>query len=261
MRQQAAPVEQAEQEDRAERQEDVGGVELVAEGARVAAGHFPGDLVAGPGLAHETGLRIDDDQRHLLVVGEVADLPVAVDLVDGVGQGPVGPLLLGDVGIAVGDLGRFRGGDFSACRGGRCGQAEQRGGKYGRQPPHSPKWSSTTGATSLRVHCSRSLAELGAAADEEQRAERVAGVQRAVAAAAGVGDAAPVDRLEAGLQREQEVAGVGSAERRPDPGERIGVGLAAQASVLDRRLQRRQVARRPASCRRAGRRPGLRVGS
>ena len=47
----APPVDQPEQEERAERQEDVGGVELVAEGAGVAARHLPGDLVAGPGLA------------------------------------------------------------------------------------------------------------------------------------------------------------------------------------------------------------------
>ena len=49
-RQRPAPVDQADQEDRAERQEDVGRVELVAEGARVAARHLPGDLVAGPRL-------------------------------------------------------------------------------------------------------------------------------------------------------------------------------------------------------------------
>ena len=71
------PVDQPEQEERAEGQEDVGRVELVAEGARVAARHLPGDLVAGPRLAHLAAARVDDDQRHLLVAGEVADLPVA----------------------------------------------------------------------------------------------------------------------------------------------------------------------------------------
>ena len=76
---------------------------------------------------------------------------------------------------------------------------------------------------------------LGPAADEEQRPERVAGVQRAVAAAAGVGDPAPVDRLEAERERDDEVAGVRRGQRRPDPGQRVGVGLAAQPAVLDRR--------------------------
>ena len=67
---------------------------------------------------------------------------------------------------------------------------------------------------------------------------RVAGVQGAVAAAAGVGDAAPVDRLEAGLERDDEVAGVRRGQRRPDPRQRVGVGLAAQPAVVDGRLQR-----------------------
>ena len=84
------------------------------------------------------------------------------------------------------------------------------------------------GATSRSVHCSRSPAVGRPAADEEQRAERVAAVQRAVAAAAGVGHAAPVDRLVAERQGDDEVAGVRRAQRRVDAGERVRVLLAAQ---------------------------------
>ncbi len=49
---------------------------------------------------------------------------------------------------------------------------------------------------------------LGAAADEKQWPKRVTRVQRAVASAARVGDAAPVDRLVSRLQREDEVTRV-----------------------------------------------------
>ena len=72
------------------------------------------------------------------------------------------------------------------------------------------------------------------AADEEQRAEAVAPVQGAVAAAAGVGDAAPVDRLVAGRQGDDDVARVRGAQRGEDAAERVRVLLAAQAAVLDR---------------------------
>ena len=82
---------------------------------------------------------------------------------------------------------------------------------------------STAGATSRSVHCSRSLGALRPAADEEQRPERVAAVQGAVAAAAGVGDAAPVDRLVAEREGDDEVARVRRAQRRPDAGQRVRV--------------------------------------
>ena len=55
-------------------------------------------------------------------------------------------------------------------------------------------------------------------------------MQRPVAAAAGVGDAAPVDRLEAERQRDDEVAGVRGAQRRPDPGQRVRVGRRCAAA-------------------------------
>ena len=105
---QPAPVDQAEQEDRAEGEEDVGRVELVAEGAGVAARHLPGDLVAGPGLAHDALAGSTIDQRHLLVVGEVGDLPVAVDLVGAVGQRRVLGALLDRLGVVGGDSGSLR---------------------------------------------------------------------------------------------------------------------------------------------------------
>jgi hypothetical protein len=70
-----APVEQSEDEDRAERQPDVGGVDHPAEGARVAAGHVPGDLVAGPRFDDPAVVRVDDHLHDLLAAGEEADLP------------------------------------------------------------------------------------------------------------------------------------------------------------------------------------------
>ena len=62
----------------------------------------------------------------------------------------------------------------------------------------SPKCSRTTGATSRRVHCSRSSADSGPQPTKSSGPSESPRVQRAVAAAAGVGDAAPVDRLVAG---------------------------------------------------------------
>ena len=82
---------------------------------------------------------------------------------------------------------------------------------------------------SRRAHCSRSSARLRAAADEEQRAERVAALQRAVAAAAGVGDPAPVDGLVAESASEtMKSPAWGERERRADAGQRVGVLVAAQ---------------------------------
>ena len=53
----AAEVEQAEEEDRRQRDPDVGGVQLVAELVRVAARHLPGDLITGPGLGDRSRWR------------------------------------------------------------------------------------------------------------------------------------------------------------------------------------------------------------
>ena len=53
----------------------------MAEGAGIAAGHLPGNLVAGPRLTHPPRGRVDNRQHHLLVAREPGDLPVAVALV------------------------------------------------------------------------------------------------------------------------------------------------------------------------------------
>lgn len=157
----APPVDQPEEEDRAEGQEDIGGVEPVAERAGIAASHLPGDLVAGPRLAHPARGRVDDRQRHLVVPGEPGDLPVAVDLVDAVGQPAVLTALLGDAGIVRGDRGGLLSRDpLFGCLGER--RQEQRGERQERQRSlHRPKCSRTIGATSRRAHCSRSLASSG----------------------------------------------------------------------------------------------------
>ena len=94
---------------------------------------------------------------------------------------------------------------------------------------------------------------VGPAADEEQRAERVAGVQRAVAAAAGVADAAPVDSLIARGQRDDEVAGVRCGQRGEDARERIRVLVAARSGRRPRAPPEPPGRPRPPSARRAGR--------
>ena len=219
----------------------------MAEGAGVAAGHFPGDLVAGPRLAHVAVCRVDDDQRDLLVVGEVADLPVAVDPVGAAGQARV---LAALARRPWGRGRRPRSPRSDRCRIGRLrGDAWRGGGQRSRaapqartpRPPHSPKCSSTAGATSRSVHCSRSPARPGPQPTKSSGPSESPRVQRAVAAAAGVGDAAPVDRLEARRQRDDEVAGVRSARAPTRPGPAGRVGLAAQPAVLDPRLERLEV--------------------
>ena len=86
--------------------------------------------------------------------------------------------------------------------------------------------------TSRSVHCSRSPARLGSGPAPQQRAERVGAVQGAVATAADVVGAAPVDELVPGRRREQHVAGRRAGQRRPDPAERVRV---VRASATARR--------------------------
>ena len=80
--------------------------------------------------------------------------------------------LLDDLGVAVGDRGRFDCVDPLAVIGGVFGsrgrrgdgqEEEQEGDAQGEDaaPPHRPKCSSTTGATSRSAHCSRSSAAAG----------------------------------------------------------------------------------------------------
>ena len=132
-----APVDQAEQEDRAERQEDVRCVELVAELAGVAAGHLPGHLVPGPGLRDFAALTVDQNQRHLLAVGEVSNLPDAVVVDAGaVAQRSVPRLLLGDVRVTVGSRDRLRFGDLPGSR-----------GSLRRHPPNGEEEKAATDST------------------------------------------------------------------------------------------------------------------
>src|SRR3954454_603434 len=98
----------------------------------------------------------------------------------------------------------------------RSGRAAGRGA---RSPCRAPRGASGRGAEAeVLADDRRDVAQgpllalacgLRAAADEQERPERVAPLQRPVAAAAGVGDAAPVDGLVAEGERDDEVAGVG----------------------------------------------------
>ena len=99
----AAEVEEAEEEDPGQRQPDVRRVQLVAELVRVAAGHLPGDLVAGPRLGDPPGRVVHD---HLHPLG-----PVRVEVhLPGAGLGGRGRLemapalpLRGDLRVGAGD--------------------------------------------------------------------------------------------------------------------------------------------------------------
>ena len=106
-----------------------------------------------------------------------------------------------------------------------------------------PEVLAAPGATSRSVHCSRSLGRLRAAADEEQRAERVA----ARAATPWLPPPAWVTPPQStaskpGASETTKSPACGARQRRADPGERVRVGLAAQAPVLDRRLEHAEVA-------------------
>ena len=103
-----APVEQPEDEDRAERQPDVGRVDHPAERARVATRHPPGHLVARPRFDDLAGVRVDDDLDDLVVAGEEPDLPEARARVAARRRGQVRVLLGRRDGVRVelGDLGR-----------------------------------------------------------------------------------------------------------------------------------------------------------
>ena len=139
----APEVEQAKQEDRRERQPDVGRVELVAELPRIAAGHLPGDLVAGPRLPNLAGGIVDDHLDALCAAGEEVDLPGAGLGLGRGAQRPVPAPLVGHLAVGAGDADRVRlrdvgrraaGGGAGAVRGrrgaGRGGGA-RRGGRLG----------------------------------------------------------------------------------------------------------------------------------
>ena len=102
------PVDQAEEEDRAERQEDVGRVEPVAKGAGVSARHLPGHLIAGPRLEHLAAVGVDQNQRQLVAAFEVGDLPMPFLHRRTRPEVRMVALLLDDLRIPVGNLNRFR---------------------------------------------------------------------------------------------------------------------------------------------------------
>ena len=72
-----AQVHERREEEQAERQPDVRGVQLAAEGALVAARHRPGHLGAGPLLEQGAAAVVHLDLDELLAVAEEADLPAA----------------------------------------------------------------------------------------------------------------------------------------------------------------------------------------
>ena len=101
------PVEQADQEQRTQRQEHVGRIQLVTERARVPSCHLPQHLVPGPRLGDLPTPRVDEHQRHLFVAGEVGDLPVPFDLRGAVRKPPVLPPLLDHLRVAIGNPDRL----------------------------------------------------------------------------------------------------------------------------------------------------------
>ena len=122
----AAQVQQAEQEDRRERQPDVGSVQLVAELVRVSAGHLPGDLVAGPRLAHRPRWRRrrspapDPPRRRRSPTCQVPRLRLRLGA-----QRAVPFSLLADLRVAAGDPDRVGAGQVRGSLG-TCGDGSRR---------------------------------------------------------------------------------------------------------------------------------------
>ena len=118
-------------------------------------------------------------------------------------------------------------------------QPRRRGGRsHGRAPTSQPpppraaarrgsgapgprSGRATSPATSRDRPLIASRLDAGLEPAEQQRAERVARLERAVAAARAVAHPAPVDELVAGLGGDQDLAGMRRAERRPQPRERV----------------------------------------
>ena len=124
-------------------------------------------------------------------------------------------------------------------------------GVFGGHTRQAPKWPRTIGATSAIDHDAVVVRRVDPA--EGQRAERVDAVQRAVAAAAHVVDAAPVGELVAGRSGEQHVAGRRARERRPRAA-RARRGRRGCAGRRPRRARRApRAGRRSTSARRARR--------
>src|SRR6185312_4299897 len=160
-------------EEEAERDPDERRVQRVGELAGVAPGHFPGHLVAGPGLGHLPRLRVDHRQRVLVVAFEPADFPLFVLEGRAGEQVRVLPALLDDLRVLFRCGGRRRGADVLRPRFFLPGRARGRRGDQGEDDERGeqrreeatrhtrPKWARIAGATSRRVHCSRSSSDSG----------------------------------------------------------------------------------------------------
>ena len=70
-----AQIHERHEEQQAERDPDVGRVQLAGEGALVAARHRPRHLVAGPLLQDRAALVVDEHLHDLVAVAKEADLP------------------------------------------------------------------------------------------------------------------------------------------------------------------------------------------
>ena len=109
------PRDERGDEQDAERDPDVPGVDAAAERARIAAGHRPRHLEARPGLGHRAGVVVDVDLEQLalgLGVREPADLPGRGALGVLVGDGLGVPAQLGlDSGIGGGAAQHLVGGE------------------------------------------------------------------------------------------------------------------------------------------------------
>ena len=197
----AAEVEEAEQEDRRQRQPDVRGVQLVAELARVAARHLPGDLVARPRLAHRSGRVVDDHLHPVRPIRVEVHLPRARLGLSGRAEWAVAPALLGDLGV------RTRDADRTGIRqvGGGLARGRGSGRRGGRRP--SLRWSRAREGRSLRQR-------RGGQRESQQRGgdQRGAGQGNSVSWTRLTGPPAPGPRSCARARRRRHRSG-----RAPEP--------------------------------------------
>jgi hypothetical protein len=124
--QRPARVEERGDEQQAERQPDVGCVDLLGDGAGVAAGERSLDLVVAPRLVDVAG-GVEDDQRDLLATRPVGDLPTVAADVRGRGRvRALRELVSDDVGGVRADD-RLAGRDLEARRWHRLGRRLDQG--------------------------------------------------------------------------------------------------------------------------------------
>ena len=104
-----AQVDERKQEQRAQGQPDVRGVELAAEGSVVAARHRPGDLMTRPLLEDRAAAVIHAHLDDLVAVPEEAHLPAARAVHVGGRPEPTAPPLVAHLVRARGDRDRLSG--------------------------------------------------------------------------------------------------------------------------------------------------------